>query len=109
VRVGGEETADVRAIALKVFADGFYWKYRSWKCAQGDKEARMKELEIYERFLKKYGDALSEEERRSIEHRIEYARNGIEEAEKAERNYYDALVEEKKSVEKLLGESLCSE
>ena len=101
--------ADVRAIALKVVTDGFYWKYRNWKCAQGDREGHLKEIEIYERFLEKYRDALSEEVRKSMEQRVEYARQGIKEAEEEEKNSYEVLVREKKSVEKLLGESLCLE
>ena len=105
-----EEIADVRAIALGVFADSFYWNYRNWKHAQGEKEAHEKELEILRKFLEKYSDALSEKQRKKIEHRIEYAKDRIEEAEKAVKDYYNALVEDKEELEKLLGgENLCLE
>jgi len=101
--MSGEEIADVRAIALGVFADSFYCSYRNWKHAQGDKEAHEKELEILRKFLEKYGDALSEEQRKKIEHRIEYAKNRIEEAERVIKDYYEALVEDKEELERLLG------
>jgi len=105
-----EGAADLRAIELQIFAARFYGKYREWKHAQGDKEAHEKELEILRKFLEKYGDALSEERRKKIEHRIEYAKDRIEEAEKAIKDYYNALVENKEELEKLLGgENLCLE
>ena len=44
----GEGEADVRAIALKVLADNFYWKLREWKTVQADKLALQKLCEIYE-------------------------------------------------------------
>ena len=108
--MSGEEMVDVRAIALGVFADSFYWNYRNWKHAQGEKEAHEKELEILRKFLEKYSDALSEKQRKKIEHRIEYAKNRIEEAERVIKDYYEALVEDKEELERLLGgENLCLE
>jgi len=105
-----EEMADVRAIALKVLADNFYWKLREWKTVQADKLALQKVCEIYERFLAKFGDALSEEERRKIEETVKYMRDKeTKEAEEAEKRYYKRLIEVQKEVEKLLGESLCLE
>ena len=109
-KMSEKEIADVYAMALRVLADNFYWDYRNWKHAQGEKEAHEKELEILRKFLEKYGNALSEKEREKMEHRIEYAKDRIEEAEKAIKDYFNALVEDKKELEKLLGgESLCLE
>jgi len=108
-KMNEKEMADVRAIALRVFADSFYWNYRNWKHAQGDKDANEKELEILRKFLEKYGDALSERQRKAIEHRIEYVKDKIREAEKAADDYHKALVESKEEIEGLLGESLCLE
>jgi len=47
-KMNEEEIADVRAIALKVLADNFYWKLREWKTVQADKLALQKLCEIYE-------------------------------------------------------------
>jgi len=105
-----EEMADVRAIALEVFADNFYWRIRDWKLAQINKLALQKLCEIYERFLAKFGDALSEEKRKKMEERVKYIRDHeIKEAEEVTERYYKRLVEIQKEVEKLLGESLCLE
>jgi len=101
-----KEIADVYAMALRVLAGNFYWDYRNWKHAQGEKEAHEKELEILRKFLEKYGNALSEEEREKMEHRIEYVKDRIEEAERAIKDHYNALVEDKKELERLLGEEL---
>jgi len=104
-----KEIADVYAMALRVLAGNFYWDYRNWKHAQGEKEAHEKELEILRKFLEKYGNALSEEEREKMEHRIEYVKDRIEEAERAIKDHYNALVEDKKELERLLGEELLLE
>jgi len=107
--MSSEEMADVRAIALRVFADSFYWNYRNWRHAQGDKEANEKELEILRKFLEKYGGALSEKQRKAMEHLIEYVKDKIREAEKVTDDYYKALVESKEEIEGLLGEEVCLE
>ena len=95
--------ADVRAIALLSLARSFYGASRNLGSALENKRALQGERRIYKDFLAKYGDALSDDMRRQIEHRIEYLENEIKIAEELIENYRKDFVEVNKELEKVLG------